>query len=238
LVSKPSSASSTHVLADGVVALPDGLALLTASRVLLCADAHLGYEEVMGAGAVLPLWSTSEIVALLIDAAARTRAREIVFLGDAIHGAAMSAGAGRAIGSWLGRLRACAPVTVIAGNHEGRSRGAAILGASVERCERDGWTLSHGDRPEPSSPRTIIGHLHPALHVGGRSVPAFLAAARLVVVPATTPYSRGLDVRSRACADALTPWGVTPRDVQVVATTSERVFPFGSLAALRALRRG
>jgi metallophosphoesterase superfamily enzyme len=232
LVVKPSTASAAHPLADGVLALPDGLALLTASRVLLCADAHLGYEEVMGGGAVLPLWSTSQIVAALVRAAERTCAREIVFLGDAIHGTRMSEGAARTIGAALERLRACAPVTVIAGNHEGRSRGAAILGATVECCERDGWTLSHGDRPDPSARRTIIGHLHPALHVGGRGVPAFLAAARLVVVPALTPYSRGLDVRSRACGEALRPWGVTRRELQVVAATSERVLPFGSLAAL------
>ncbi len=49
------------MLADGVVALPGGFALLTRSRVLLCADAHLGYEDVMGGGAALPLWSTAEI---------------------------------------------------------------------------------------------------------------------------------------------------------------------------------
>jgi uncharacterized protein len=225
-----------HPLADGVLALPDGLALLTASRVLLCADAHLGYEEVMGGGAVLPLWSTAHIVATLVRAAARTRAREIVFLGDAIHGTRMSDGAARTIGGALEQLRACAHITVIAGNHEGRSRGSAILGPTVERCERDGWMLTHGDRPYAALQRTIVGHLHPALHVGGRGVPAFLASARLVVVPALTPYARGLEVRSRACREALKPWGVTQREVEVVAATSERVFPFGSLAALQGLR--
>jgi uncharacterized protein len=235
-VTEPSIASATHVLAEGVVALPEGLALLTASRVLLCADAHLGYEEVMGGGAVLPLWSTGEIVQMLLRAAERTQAREIVFLGDAIHGTAMSEGAARAVGDALARLRACASVTVIAGNHEGRTRGTAILGPTLERCERDGWTLSHGDRPEHDDRRTIVGHLHPALHVGGRGVPAFLACPRLVVVPAATPYARGLDVRSAAARDALASWGITRREVQVVAATGERVLPFGSLSALRALR--
>jgi metallophosphoesterase superfamily enzyme len=235
---KPSPAAATHPLAEGVLALPGGLALLTTSRVLLCADAHLGYEEVMGGGAVLPLWSTAEIVETLAQAVEQTGAREIVFLGDAIHGAGMSAGAARAIGAALEVLRALALITVIAGNHEGRSRGVAILGATVERCERDGWTLSHGDRPEPDARRTIIGHLHPSLHLGGggRGVPAFLAASRLVVVPALTPYSRGLEVRSRACLQALAPWGVARRELLVVAASGERVFPFGSLATLAALR--
>jgi metallophosphoesterase superfamily enzyme len=85
----------------------------------------------------------------------------------------------------------------------------------------------------PGTP-AIIGHLHPSLHLGGRSaVPAFLGGPRLVVLPALTPYSEGLDVLSNACAGALAPYGITRRDVQVVAATAERVYPFGTLSRLR-----
>jgi uncharacterized protein len=238
---KPAPACDAHPLADGVLALPGGFALLTRSRVLICADAHLGYEDVMGGGAALPLWSTTEIVASIALAARRHGAREIVFLGDAIHGAGLSAGAARAVGAALDALRAQAQVTVVAGNHEGRTRGVAVLGATVESCERDGWTLAHGDRPERRTPampgekaRTIIGHLHPSLHLGGDAgAPAFLAADTLVVVPALTPYSPGLDVTGDACLDALAPWGVGRRDLHVVAASADRVFPFGTLSALR-----
>ena len=213
---------------------PGGFALLTAARALVCADAHLGYEDVMGGGGVLPLWSTTEIVASIALAARRHAVREIVFLGDAIHGAGLSEGAARAVRAALDGLRAQAAVTVVAGNHEGRSRGVAVLGETVEACTRDGWTLVHGDRPEPGAARTMIGHLHPSLHLGGdRSAPAFLAAASLVVVPALTPYSPGLDVMSEACIGALRAWNVTRRDLHVVAATSERVFPFGTLSTLR-----
>ena len=234
---KPARSCDVYPLADGVLALPGGFALLTASRALICADAHLGYEDVMGGGAALPLWSTAEIVASIALAARRHDAREIVFLGDAIHGAGLSEGAARAVGAALDGLRAQAVVTIVAGNHEGRSRGVAILGATVESCERDGWTLLHGDRPHPAA-RSMIGHLHPSLHLGGdASAPAFLGSRALVVVPALTPYSAGLDVTGDACADALAPWGVQRRDLQVVAATSERVFPFGTLSALRGALR-
>ncbi len=144
---KPVAACDAHPLADGVLALPGGFALLTRSRALICADAHLGYEDVMGGGAALPLWSTTEIVASIALAVRRHGAREIVFLGDAIHGAGLTEGAARAVGAALDALRAQARVTVVAGNHEGRTRGVAVLGATVESCERDGWTLAHGDRP-------------------------------------------------------------------------------------------
>ena len=231
---KPAPACESYEIAPGVVALPGGFALLTRSRALVCADAHLGYEDVMGGGAALPLWSTNEIVASIALAARRHDAREIVFLGDAIHGAGLSEGAARTVAAALGVLRAQAEVTVVAGNHEGRTRGVAVLGATVESCERDGWTLVHGDRPRPGAHRTMIGHLHPSLHLGGDvSAPAFLASPALVVVPALTPYSPGLDVTGDACLDALAPWGAVRRDLHVVAATADRVFPFGTLSALR-----
>jgi metallophosphoesterase superfamily enzyme len=229
----PAPAGESYSLGDGVVALPGGFALLVASGALVCADAHLGYEDVMGGGAALPLWSTTEITAAIAAAAGRHAVREIVFLGDAIHGAALSEGAARAIRAALETLRALAPVTVVAGNHEGRTRGVAVLGETVESCERDGWTLLHGDRPDRARARTMIGHLHPSLRVGeGVTVPAFLAAPSLIVVPALTPYSSGLDVMGAPCRQALAPWGISRSALQVVAATADRVFPFGSLAAL------
>jgi metallophosphoesterase superfamily enzyme len=200
----------------------------------LVADAHFGYENVIGGGAALPLWSAPEMAATIALAAQRRQAREIVFLGDVIHACGMSAGAMRTVSATLDGLRALAPLTFIAGNHEGRSRGSAILGPTLEMCERDGWNLAHGDKPAAARGRAIIGHLHPSLHLGdGTSTPVFLAGEGLVVVPALTPYSTGLDVLSDACCAALAAWNVRAADLHVVASTSDRVFPFGTLARLR-----
>jgi metallophosphoesterase superfamily enzyme len=233
----PAPAADRHPLASGVVALPGGFAWLEASRALLCADAHFGYEDVMGGA--LPLWSTAEIAATIAIAAQRYGAREIIFLGDLLHGTGMSGGAVRSVQRELLVLRELAPLTFIAGNHEGRTRGRSILGETVETCERDGWRLLHGDAPAPPGVATIIGHLHPSLHLGGGSaVPAFLAARRLVVVPALTPYSSGLDVLSDACIAALAPYAVRRPDLHVVAATAERVYPFGTLSRLRETARG
>jgi metallophosphoesterase superfamily enzyme len=232
----PAAAADRHAIARGVVALPGGFALLEASRVLLCADAHFGYEDVMGGS--LPLWSTAEITATIAIAARQHAVREIVFLGDLVHGSGMSEGAVRVVQRELLALREIATLTFIAGNHEGRSRGRSILGETHERAERDGWQLIHGDKPVMPGAPTIIGHLHPSLHLGGDvTVPAFLAAAQLVVVPALTPYSSGLDVLSDACIHALAPYGVRRPDLHVVAATAERVYPFGALSRLRETAR-
>jgi metallophosphoesterase superfamily enzyme len=131
-------------------------------------------------------------------------------------------------------LSEIAPLTFIAGNHEGRARGRSILGETLETCERDGWHLMHGDKPPSAGTPAIIGHLHPSVHLGPNSaMPAFLGARDLVVVPALTPYSTGLDVLSESCIAALAPYGVTRSDLHVVAASEDRVYPFGTLSRLR-----
>ena len=232
IMRSPARSAARYDLAPGVVALAPGLAWLPATHTLIAADAHLAYEDVIGGA--MPLWSTTEIAALLSLVVAQLGAREIVFLGDIVHGSMMSEGAMRTVREALDLLRASATVTLVAGNHEGRSRAFAVLGATVEACERDGWLLVHGDRPARLGTRTIIGHLHPSLHMGGgATVPAFVASEMLVCVPALTPYSSGLDVLGDDFARAIGGWAVTRRDAHVVAIAGERVFPFGGLATLR-----
>jgi metallophosphoesterase superfamily enzyme len=235
-VSVPGAAADSFRLFDGVVALTGGMLWLERSRALVAADVHLAYEDVIGGA--LPLWSTAESTQALLQAARRMQARETILLGDVIHGSRMSDGAAAAVVRALDLLRAESIVTLISGNHEGRTRGAAVLGDTEDAVERDGWLLLHGDEPV-AGPRSIVGHLHPSLPLGGEaSVPVFLSAQHLIVVPALTPYSSGLNVLGSRCTAALRHFGATS-DFEVVATTGERVYPFGSLAKLRgALRTG
>jgi metallophosphoesterase superfamily enzyme len=232
----PAAAADAYPIARGVIALPGSFALLEASRALLCADAHFGYEDVMGGA--LPLWSTAETAAAIAVAARHHAVREIIFLGDLLHGPSMSDGAASAVQGALHALSEIAPLTFIAGNHEGRARGRSILGDTVESCERDGWHLMHGDKPPLAGTPAIIGHLHPSVHLGGsRAMPAFLAARDLVVVPALTPYSTGLDVLSDTCLAALAPYGASRSGLQVVAASGDSVYPFGTLSRLHATLR-
>ncbi len=232
----PRPAASVVPLLCGASAAAPGVLWLHESRAIVAADVHFAYEHVIGAA--LPAWSTAEIVASLTIAARSFQANEIVLLGDVIHGSRMSEAAARCVRDALDVLRGIATLTIVAGNHEGRSRGAAVLGETVESIRRDGWLLLHGDRPpqgvDSLFTRSIIGHLHPSLALrAGTSAPAFLASDKLIVLPALTPYSRGLDVCSEACASALLPWGVSPRDLCVVIAAGELLYPFGLLSELR-----
>ena len=108
-----------------------------------------------------------------------------------------------------------------------------VLGETVEFAERSGWRLVHGDKPSLEG-HVIIGHLHPSIASNGTSAPAFLAGGGVIVVPALTPYSEGLDVCGHECFEALQPFGVRSRgDLHVVAATPGLMYPLGSLAGLR-----
>ena len=225
------AASARAPIAEGIDAVAPGLLWMRETRTLVAADAHLAYEDVIGGA--LPTWSTTDAIAVLESAAQRLDAREILFLGDIIHGSRMSEGAARDVQAGLDRLRAVAAVTLVAGNHEGRSRGADVLGETVEFAERSGWLLVHGDRSRIGE-RVIIGHLHPSIRSNGTSAPAFLAGAQIIVVPALTAYSDGLNVCSDDCFEAVKAFGVRSRDeLQVVAATADLVYPLGSLSGLR-----
>lgn len=232
----PERATAEYALAEGVVGLWPGVGWLPASRTLLVADAHLGYEDVIGAA--LPLWSTAEIVATVALLRRRTGAREIVFLGDIVHGAHMNDGAARRVRAALDALRAEAELTLVAGNHEGRTKAFALLGATAPRLERDGWLLVHGDGAAQPHLRAIIGHLHPSIGLGaGASAPALIGSKSLVVLPALTPYSSGLDCCSDDFRAALGTWNVRAQDAHVAAVGGELLHPFGALSELRALLR-
>ena len=221
-----------RALHEGIVALPHGLLWLDATATLVGADAHLGYEEAIGCA--LPLWSSERTKEILVRVVRATRARELVLLGDVVHAPTMSEGAANAIAGVLAALREHVELVVVAGNHEGRGRGRTLLGETVEYAERSGWVLAHGDKPVQGKLRLIAGHLHPSLPLGGRqSAPAFLSCQNLVVVPALTPYSRGLNVLSDECANAIRRLGADPAHAGVVACTATQVYDFGPLATLR-----
>lgn len=219
------------MLVPGVRALAPGFAYIEATQTLITADTHFGYEEAIGSA--LPAWSTADMLAALLRAIRRSEARELVILGDVVHSPRMSEGMAERIRDALAQLRNACELRLIAGNHEGRGRAREILGETDDLVQRDGWTLVHGD-VVAAAERTIIGHIHPSLSLDGRkSVPAFLASPSLIVVPALTPYSPGLSAISAECLRAIARFGVKSfRNVRLTACTPQRLYAFGSVAAM------
>ena len=231
--------ANSVALGGGATALAGGMLWIETTASLVVADLHLGYEEAIGGA--LPLWSLDDSLKGIETALAVYCARELILLGDVVHSVRLSEGAGDRVDGAMQRLRSICTLTVVAGNHEGATRGRALLGECVEAVERAGMLLHHGDRPRIDGLRHVIGHLHPSVALGGeRSVPAFLSARELIVVPASTPYSRGLNILTRDCRDAIGAYGAHPSSTQVIAATATHCYPFGTIGELaraaRALR--
>ncbi len=176
-----------------------------AQRTLFVADFHLGKAaSFRHAGIPLPSGTTSENVARLDAAVARSGARRVVFLGDFLHSAQ-----GRAprtferFAAWRAS-RSEVALTIVRGNHDVKAGdppaewGASCVDAGAALGP---FVLNH----EPGSSRggyALAGHIHPAVRlsgVGAGSVrlPCFWFAARCGVLPAFGAFTGSVEVRPR-----------------------------------------
>lgn len=158
------------------------------ARRLVVADLHWGYSTVhQSRGNLLPCWGDAQIERTLRQLIADYRPREMIWLGDVVHAAEGAKPAERFLAA------SPLPVTVIAGNHDRRWRGAA-----VRTLERDGYFFHHGDAAPAVPPGLVevIGHHHPAVILDGGAgarvkVPALVASEHRLVLPAFSPWSGG-----------------------------------------------
>jgi len=134
-------------------------------RVLLLADLHLGKAESFQAqGIPLPSDGDAATLNALLELAARLRPKQVIVLGDLIHGRLGLTAELRAKLAALPELLDC-PLRLIGGNHE---RGSWIAGLVQEPSQALGpWWLSH--EPEARAGHlNLCGHLHPVALLGGK----------------------------------------------------------------------
>ena len=144
----------------------------------------------MGGGAGLPLWSTARDRVVDRDRGASSR-RARDRLPRRRHPRRRPERRRRARRrAALDALRAIARVTFVAGNHEGRSRGAAMLGATVEAANATAGRS-----------RTATG---PALQAGGAPSSAICIPRSISAATSTAPAFLGVaHARRRPGADAV-----------------------------------
>ncbi len=161
-----------------------------AQGLLLVADLHLGKAETFQAhGIPVPSDGDAGTLNALLELAHRWSPREVVVLGDLIHGRLGLTAELREKLTALPELLGC-PLRLIGGNHE---RGSWIDRLPLEPSAPRGplW-LSHGPEapPQPGRWLQLCGHLHPVALVGSRSdrlrLPCFSfdAAVQRLVLPA------------------------------------------------------
>jgi len=178
-------------------------------RLLVIADLHWGYAASHRAqGNLLPLWGDEEIAQRLDTLVRDYQPAEMLWLGDSVH---TPAGRGAAE-AYLNR--ATVPITVVAGNHDRQWQRTTTVSE-----QREDFFFHHGDvsYPPRAGSLEIIGHHHPAVSwrdgAGGRlKLPALVASATRLILPAFSPWAAGAPWNSRL-AEGECLWAVTPRRI-------------------------
>jgi len=186
------------------------LALWVASlRLLVIADIHWGYAASHRAqGNLLPLWGDEEIAQRLDTLVRDYQPAKMLWLGDSVH---TPAGRGAAE-AYLSQAQV--PITVLAGNHDRKWQRTTTVSE-----HRGDFFFHHGDGSylPPSGSLEIIGHHHPAVSwrdgAGGRlKLPALVASARRLILPAFSPWAAGAPWNSRL-EEGERIWAVAPRRI-------------------------
>jgi DNA ligase-associated metallophosphoesterase len=151
---------------------PTGSLLLSATRTLLVADAHVGKAvSFRKLGVPVPSGTTTETLARLDAALADTRAEHVVFLGDFLHSVrSHAAGTLAVLHAWRER-NASLPLTLVRGNHDDRAGDppASLRFTVVDEPLRLGlFALCHHPRPVADA-YVLAGHWHPCISIGGRA---------------------------------------------------------------------
>ncbi|MEB3168160.1 MAG: ligase-associated DNA damage response endonuclease PdeM [Synechococcaceae cyanobacterium] len=187
-------------------------------QALLLADLHLGKAEVFQAhGVPLPSDGGAADLERLLRLAESLRPRQVLVLGDLIHGRLALTPQLRQRLRQLPEQLGC-PLRLIGGNHE---RGSEIEGLRQEAAQSLGplW-LSHAPAPRPGS-LNVCGHLHPVAWISGAAdrlrLPCFAFRQRddCLVLPAFGQLTGGEPCHQGemlwlVANEAILPWTPAP----------------------------
>lgn len=237
-------------VAPGAFALPERALWLPEERALVAGDLHLGYESSYqrGGGAV-PAAQLRPLVAAFESLCDRLGPDVVVLNGDVKHSFRKPrAEEGQQVGALCRAILSRADVVVVEGNHD------ALIGPMLPNGARlvPSLTLgrvhfSHGHRGDDAPSGTalrVVSHEHPALvirdEVGAAlKFPAFLAdpVAGVVVLPAMSPWARGVDVLTLPTFQGPALSRVAVGNCAATAVTEAGILPFGKVGDLRAALR-
>lgn len=160
---------------------------------LMVADLHLGKADAFrSAGIALPSGGTDDDLSRLDVMLRTTGARELMVLGDFLHGPAGDRPWRR---QWLAWRQAHAGVemTVLAGNHDRALAGADLAVTLCGEAVDDGpFALRHA--PEAHATLHVLcGHVHPVARLPGLPGrwPAFWRQPGCTVLPAFSRFTGG-----------------------------------------------
>ncbi len=174
-------------------------------------DVHIGLAETLyRQGLHFPLHEEETLLERFEAILDRFEPAVFVLDGDIFHSFdRVSRETKEAFSRILATLRAECEVVLVTGSHD--TMLPSVAGGTVDRYDRGGYTVVHGDRAVDDHGTLIIGHDHPAIEIDMARFPCFLygqgvvRGRDLVVLPAANPLSPGVMINAALGRDFLSP---------------------------------
>jgi len=188
--------------------LPEKAIYWPAQQALLIADVHFGKAAAYRSlGQPVPRGTTTSNIAVLEGLLAALPCRQLIFLGDFLHGPGSHATATlSALADWRAR-HPDLPVTLIRGNHDKRAGDppdSLNIRVVPEPLLLGPFALQHEPHPHPDRP-VLAGHVHPVYRLRGRGrqslrLACFRLGEAICLLPAFGVFTGGYQVeRDDSC---------------------------------------
>lgn len=178
--------------------LPEKAAYWPEQKALLIADAHFGKAAAYRAlGQPVPRGTTAANLQKLDRLLDAHDCRQIIFLGDFLHGPGSAAATFKAIAAWRERHPEVSCL-LIRGNHDARAGDPPPqldIAIAEEPHLLGPFALCHNPARHPTH-HVIAGHLHPAYRLSGKArqsvtLPCFSTSGDMTLLPAFGDFTGG-----------------------------------------------
>lgn len=193
--------NQSHALAVAgttLLLLPEKAAYWPEQKTLLIADAHFGkaaaYRKL---GQPVPSGTTAANLHKLDRLLAVHDCRQLIFLGDFLHGPGSGAATLKAVSAWRNR-HSYLDCLLIRGNHDARAgdpHPELDIKVADEPYLLGPFALRHEPKLHPTH-HVIAGHVHPAFRLSGRArqsltLPCFCSRPGMTLLPAFGNFTGG-----------------------------------------------
>lgn len=178
--------------------LPEKAAYWPDEKTLLVADAHFGKAATYRAlGQPVPAGTTAANLQRLDRLLAAHDCRQLIFLGDFLHGPGSGAATLQALANWRKRHSDLACL-LVRGNHDARAGDPPPqlhIEIVDEPCLRGPFALCHMPATHLTH-HVIAGHVHPVFRLLGRArqrltLPCFSSGPGMTLLPAFGSFTGG-----------------------------------------------
>ncbi|MCI0993149.1 ligase-associated DNA damage response endonuclease PdeM [Pseudomonas corrugata] len=182
--------------------LPEKALYWPAQETLMVADVHFGKAAAYRSlGQPVPHGTTASNIAILDGLLANLPCRQLIFLGDFLHGPGSNApGTLKALSDWRARHPHLA-MTLIRGNHDKRAGDpppSLNIRVVPEPLLLGPFAVQHEPDPHPSR-HVLAGHVHPVYHLSGKGrqrlrLACFRLGSDISLLPAFGAFTGGYRV--------------------------------------------